>query len=158
MVGLGRFIDAQDADGGFAQALAEIEVGRKQGHWIWYIFPQIAGLGASRMSQVYAIRDRAEAEAYLRHPVLYSRLSEIAKVVADHLRKGRRVDDLMNSPIDAHKLVSSLTLFGRVARDLKASGADDSYRTFAAMAEEILAAAERSGYPRCRHTDAVLDR
>jgi uncharacterized protein (DUF1810 family) len=153
-----RFIHAQDLNREFEEALAELKAGRKEGHWIWYVFPQIAGLGASRMSQLYAIRDRAEAEAYLGHPVLYSRLSDITEVVADHVRKGVRVDALMNSPIDAQKLVSSLTLFGRVARDLRASGADESYGTFASMADDILAAAERNGYPRCRHTDAMLDR
>jgi uncharacterized protein (DUF1810 family) len=158
VAGIDRFIQSQDARGEFDTALAEIKAGRKEGHWIWYVFPQIAGLGASHMSQLYAIRDRAEAEAYLRHPVLYSRLLEITAAAADHVGKGRRVDVLMNSPIDAQKLVSSLTLFSRVARDLKAAGADESFGRFAAMADEILAAAERDGYPRCRHTDAMLDR
>jgi uncharacterized protein (DUF1810 family) len=158
MTGLERFVEAQDEDGAFEEALAEIKAGRKQGHWIWYVFPQIAGLGSSHLSQLYAIRDRAEAEAYLRHPVLYPRLSEITTAVADHVRKGRRVDALMNSPVDAQKLVSSLTLFSRVARDLTASGADDSYGSFARMADDILVAAERDGYARCRHTEAKLDR
>jgi len=158
VAGIERFVQSQDAGGAFDAALAEITVGRKEGHWIWFVFPQIAGLGYSHMSRLYAIRDRAEAETYLRHPVLFPRLLEITTAVADHVRNGRRVDALMNSPIDAQKLVSSLTLFSRVAGELKTSGADESYGTFAAMAEEILAAAERDGYPRCRHTDAMLDR
>ena len=153
---LERFIEAQDDRGAFATALAEMKAGRKQGHWIWYVFPQLSGLGLSRISQIYGIRDRAEAEAYLRTSVLFSRLQAITAAVAEHVRTGARVDILMNSPIDAQKLVSSLTLFGRVARDLKASGAHESYGQFATTAAEVLAAAERDGYPRCRHTESML--
>jgi uncharacterized protein (DUF1810 family) len=154
-----RFIDAQDDHGAFDAALAEITAGRKQGHWIWYVFPQISGLGFSPMSDRYAISGRAEAEAYLAHSTLYSRLVAITSAVAKHVRNGTPVGVVMNSSIDAQKLVSfvsSLTLFGAVARDVSARAGDDVYSGFAAMADEILTAAHRQGFPRCRHTEAAL--
>ena len=150
---LARFVDAQ-SDGEYEAALAEMKAGRKQSHWIWYVFPQIAGLGMSHMSQLYAIRDRDEAVAYLRHPVLSARLLEITAAVAEHIRKGVPLDRLMGSSIDATKLVSSLTLFGEVARRLSDSPADAN-AVLADLAEEVLIAAAARGYPRCRHT---LDR
>ena len=156
MAPLERFIEAQDNGGAFASALAEMKAGRKRGHWIWYVFPQLSGLGLSHLSQIYGIRDRAEAEAYLRTSVLFWRLQAITAAVAEHTRTGTRVDTLMNSPIDAQKLVSSLTLFSRVARDVNASESHESYGEFAQTAEEVLAAAERDGYPRCRHTESML--
>lgn len=147
---LERFVMAQ-ADGEFESALAEMRAGRKRTHWIWYVFPQLAGLGTSHMSQTYAIRDRQEAVAYLRHPVLAGRLFEITTAVAEQVRSGVTVDRLMGSSIDAAKLVSSLTLFGRVARSLSASPGD-SHAAFADLADEILTAAAPQGYPECGHT------
>lgn len=77
---LKRFLDAQEND--FERALAEIKRGRKQSHWMWYIFPQIAGLGSSETSRFYAVKDRAEAELYLAHPVLGARLIEVSDSIA----------------------------------------------------------------------------
>jgi uncharacterized protein (DUF1810 family) len=145
-----RFERAQ-ASGDYENALSEMKAGRKTSHWIWYVFPQIAGLGMSRMSQTYAIRDREEAAAYLRHPLLSSRLLEITTVAAEQVRNGVPLDELMGSPVDATKLVSSLTLFGRVAGGPNASESDGNAR-LAKLAEEILAAAASQGYLRCRHT------
>lgn len=153
--GIARFVDAQ-AGGEFESALAEIEGGRKLGHWIWYIFPQLAGLGHSHMSQVYGIRDRDEAVEYLGHPVLRSRLEAITLAAAQHVRRGVRLDRLMGSSIDAQKLVSSLTLFGSVARSLQAT-LDADLRAFATVTDEILAAAEGQGYSKCRYTLDLLD-
>jgi uncharacterized protein (DUF1810 family) len=147
---LERFVMAQ-ADGEFESALAEMRAGRKRSHWIWYVFPQLAGLGTSHMSQTYAIRDREEAVSYLEHPVLAARLREITTAVAEQLRTGVAVDRLMGSSVDAVKLVSSLTLFGRVARSLS-TPSGDSHATFAALADEILTAAAAQGYPECGHT------
>ncbi len=147
---LERFVTAQ-ANGEFDTALAEMRAGRKRSHWIWHVFPQIAGLGSSHMSQTYAIRDRDEAVAYLRHPVLAARLLEITTAVADQVRKGAPVDRLMGSSIDAAKLVSSLTLFGRVARSLSTSPGD-AHAAFADLADEVLTAAAAQGHPECGHT------
>ena len=147
---LERFVTAQ-ANGEFDTALAEMRAGRKRSHWIWYVFPQIGGLGMSHMSQAYAIRDRDEAVAYLRHPVLAARLLDITTTVADQVRTGVPVDRLMGSSIDAAKLVSSMTLFGRVARSLSRSPGDP-HAAFADLADEILTAAAAQGYPECGHT------
>ena len=147
---LDRFVKAQSG-GEYDSALAEMKAGRKQRHWIWYVFPQIAGLGSSSLSRTYAIRDRAEAIAYLRHPVLFARLLEITTAVAGHVREGARIDRLMGSPIDAAKLVSSLTLFGEVARHLSESPTD-AHAVLADLAEEVLIAAAAQDYARCRHT------
>ena len=148
---IARFVEAQ-AGGEYEGALAEMRAGRKRGHSIWYMFPQIAGLGTSPMSQAYAIHDRSEAEEYLRHPLLSQRLLEIASAAAEHLRNGAALNTLMGSSIDAEKLVSSMTLFGEVARTLPESGRTATTDALADAAEAILAAAASQGYPRCEHT------
>jgi uncharacterized protein (DUF1810 family) len=154
--GLRRFTDAQQgAQAGHAAALAEIRAGGKQGHWIWYIFPQLSGLGRSAASEQYGIAGIAEAEDYLREPVLRQRLLSAAAADAQQLRKGQPLAATTGSEIDVLKRVSSLTLFGSVAR-LHAR-ADDEYRELAGVAEEVLAAAERAGYPRCAYTLARFD-
>jgi uncharacterized protein (DUF1810 family) len=107
---LDRFVRAQAGD--YDRALAEIRDGRKRSHWIWYIFPQFAGLGSSPMSQRYAIRSRAEAEAYLAHPVLGPRL--VACAEAALAVEGRSAREVFGSPDDL-KLRSCATLFASVA-------------------------------------------
>ena len=109
---LERFLDAQA--GIYDEALAEIRAGRKQSHWMWFIFPQIAGLGFSDTSRHFAIRDRAEAEAYLAHPVLGTRLRECAQATLDV--KGRSAEEIFGG-VDALKLRSSATLFAAVSPD-----------------------------------------
>jgi uncharacterized protein (DUF1810 family) len=103
---LQRFLDAQQHD--YATALAEIRAGRKRSHWMWYIFPQIQGLGFSETAQFYAIRDRAEAEAYMQHPVLGGRLMEISAALLT--LENPNATRIMGSPDDI-KLKSSMTLF-----------------------------------------------
>lgn len=107
---LQRFIDAQSGD--YPRALAEMRAGEKRSHWMWYVFPQHAGLGRSPTAQRYAIRSVAEAEAYLRHPILGSRLVEAAEAVLGV--DGRSAREIFGSPDDV-KLRSSATLFARVA-------------------------------------------
>lgn len=151
---LDRFLAAQDAaHEGYADALAEIRAGRKRGHWIWYVFPQLAGLGSSSMAQHYAIRDAAEAEAYLRDATLRGRLLEITNAVAAQLRSGTPLPLLMGSEIDARKLVSSMTLFGAIARRLSLADAGGDEQALAVAADEILEIAGRQGYERCRFTE-----
>jgi len=107
---LQRFVDAQARN--YELALAELRAGRKDSHWMWYVFPQIAGLGVSAMAQAYAIGSLAEARAYLAHPVLGARLRDcVAAVVAV---KGRSAHDVFGSPDDM-KFRSSLTLFAQAA-------------------------------------------
>jgi uncharacterized protein (DUF1810 family) len=108
---LQRFIDAQD--GVIETALAELRAGRKQSHWMWFVFPQLAGLGRSSMAQFYGISSIAEARAYLGHPLLGQRLRDCVEAVGAWA--GKRTPDQMLGPIDAMKLRSSLTLFDRVA-------------------------------------------
>lgn len=107
---LNRFLEAQAGD--YARALAEIRAGDKRSHWMWYIFPQVTGLGFSSMSQRYAIRTRAEAEAYLAHPVLGPRLTECAEAALGV--EGRSALDIFGSPDDI-KLRSCATLFAAVS-------------------------------------------
>jgi uncharacterized protein (DUF1810 family) len=148
---LARFVEAQ-GNGDYEAALGEITAGRKRGHWIWYTFPQIAGLGTSHMSQAYAIHDRAEAQEYLRHALLAQRLLDISTAAADQVRQGVPLNALMGSSIDAAKLVSSMTLFGEVARTLPAEAKTATTEALANAAEAILAAAASQGYSRCEHT------
>jgi uncharacterized protein (DUF1810 family) len=107
---LSRFVAAQDAGGTYQQALAELRRGQKTGHWIWFIFPQVAGLGRSPTSQRYSISSLAEARAYLAHCVLGPRLIECAAVVAQ--LTGRAAGQIFGG-LDAQKLRSSMTLFLR---------------------------------------------
>jgi uncharacterized protein (DUF1810 family) len=109
---LARFVDAQAAV--YPAALAELRAGRKTGHWIWFVFPQLAGLGRSPMSQRYAISGLDEARAYLGDPVLGPRLLECCRALLDH--GGRSAEAILGS-IDAVKVRSSMTLFHRAAPD-----------------------------------------
>ena len=109
---LERFVAAQDRV--YHGVVAELRAGRKTGHWMWFVFPQIAGLGRSEMSRDYAIASLDEARAYLDHPVLGSRLRECAAIVL--ATKGRSAEDIFGG-IDAVKLRSSMTLFHRAAPD-----------------------------------------
>lgn len=127
---LDRFVAAQN--GVYASALAELRQGRKQSHWMWFVFPQIAGLGMSAMSRRYAIRSREEAVAYLAHDVLGRRLAECTDAVLGHA--GRLSAEAIFGGIDAVKFRSSMTLFdaatdddGRYRRALDAfhGGKDD---------------------------------
>jgi len=103
---LGRFEDAQN--GVYASALAEIQSGRKRGHWMWFIFPQIQGLGSSDMARFYAIRNKAEAIDYLQHPVLGKRLIEISKKLL--MLKTNNAEEVFGT-VDSLKLRSCMTLF-----------------------------------------------
>ncbi|MCI1142098.1 DUF1810 domain-containing protein [Sphingomonas sp. WKB10] len=108
---LDRFVRAQE--GVWNQALAEMHAGRKASHWMWFVFPQIAGLGSNAMAQTYAIRDADEARAYLAHPVLGARL--LVTTQAAIAAPGSA--EAMFGSIDAMKLRSSMTLFAAVADD-----------------------------------------
>jgi uncharacterized protein (DUF1810 family) len=107
---LQRFVTAQDRV--YETVLAELRAGRKRTHWMWFIFPQVAGLGSSWMAQEYAIHSRAEAQAYLAHPLLGERLRECTQLVAAH--KERSLRHILGYPDDL-KFRSSMTLFGEVA-------------------------------------------
>jgi uncharacterized protein (DUF1810 family) len=155
---LERFKQAQDQPhSGLATALAELRAGRKTGHWIWYVFPQLSGLGLSEVSRIYGIGGATEATAYLRDPVLRGRLLSAATVVVERQRAGVPLPRLMGASIDVLKLVSSLTLFGAIARRLSATEPDDEYRLLADVAGEILKAAESEGYPPCSYTLRSLE-
>ena len=157
LVGLDRFLDAQDRrDAGYADALAEIRSGAKTGHWIWYVFPQLYGLGVSSHSRAYGIRGVAEATDYLHDSELRARMIEIASAVAEQLRQGTPLQALMGSSIDALKLVSSLTLFGAIAGRLRCDDPSGEFDRLAAIANEILLRAQAEGYPPCERTLAEL--
>ncbi len=102
---------AQDQGGTYDAAVTELRAGRKRSHWMWFVFPQIAGLGQTPTSRRYAISSLAEAQAYLAHPVLGPRLIECAGIVAG--LQGSTAQDIFGG-IDAMKLRSSMTLFARV--------------------------------------------
>jgi uncharacterized protein (DUF1810 family) len=111
---LQRFVEAQDAGGTYRTAVRELRRGRKETHWMWFVFPQIAGLGQSPTAQYYAISGLPEASAYLGHPVLGPRLAECAQVL--NQLPGSDVVAIFG-PIDAQKLQSSMTLFSRTDPD-----------------------------------------
>lgn len=108
---LQRFVDAQAES--YANALAELRRGAKRGHWMWWIFPQIAGLGLSATSRFYAIADAAEARAYLAHPLLGPRLVETTHAVI----AAPGTAEAILGPVDAMKLRSSMTLFESVTAE-----------------------------------------
>jgi uncharacterized protein (DUF1810 family) len=107
---LQRFVAAQDDAGTYEAATRELRAGDKRSHWMWFVFPQIAGLGHSPTSRRYAISSLAEAQAYLAHPVLGPRLIECARILSE--LHGRTAQDIFGA-VDAMKLRSSMTLFAR---------------------------------------------
>lgn len=156
---LDRFRSAQDArDAGFETALREIRAGRKTSHWIWYVFPQLTGLGQSSTAVYYGLAGPEEAADYLRDPILGERLVTAAAAVATQLAAPRPspLEQLMGSRIDALKLVSSMTLFQHVATTLHAADPRPELAAMARHAETILAAAAAQGYRRCAFTEAAV--
>lgn len=148
---LQRFHQAQATpSASYDIALAEIRRGRKSSHWIWYIFPQLAGLGHSSAARCYAIRDLDEARNFLRDTVLGARYREIAAAVEDQLTRGVELETLMGSHLDALKIISSLTLFGAVAESMRSE--EDGFNRLATLCQSIIAAAESQGYSPCRQT------
>jgi uncharacterized protein (DUF1810 family) len=107
---LNRFVEAQAVN--YPDALAELRAGQKRSHWMWYVFPQIAGLGHSPMTERYSIRSEAEARAYLAHPVLGQRLTECSEAVL--AVENRSAHEIMGSPDDL-KLRSCATLFAQIS-------------------------------------------
>ena len=111
---LQRFLDAQDSNGTYDAALAELRAGRKRTHWMWFVFPQVSGLGRSPVAQHYAVSSLAEAQAYAAHPVLGARLVESARALLE--LDGSDAAAVLGS-VDAQKLRSSMTLFAAAAPD-----------------------------------------
>ena len=111
---LERFVTAQNRDGIYEDALDELRRGQKATHWMWFVFPQIAGLGRSAMANEFAISSREEAAAYLQHPVLGPRLIECAEALTNV--HGRTAEQILGG-IDSQKLRSSMTLFMRARPD-----------------------------------------
>lgn len=159
---LDRFLAAQaDLDDGFDTALRELQAGRKRSHWIWYILPQLDGLGQSSMARRYGLRGIDEAVAFLKHPVLRARLLAVVEAIAGQLVQTRppRLDTLMGSAIDARKLVSSMTVFEAVAERLAAAHPEQpEYRILATHARQVLNEARRQDLPPCAFTIDCLGR
>ena len=109
---LDRFLAAQED--AYSRALAELRQGRKQSHWMWFVFPQAAGLGRSETARRYALASREEARAYLAHPILGPRLRECTEAMLGH--RGRSAEEILG-PTDAMKLRSSMTLFEAAAAE-----------------------------------------
>jgi uncharacterized protein (DUF1810 family) len=127
-----RFVTAQDRGGTYQRALAELHGGFKVSHWIWFVFPQIAGLGMSEMAREYAISSLGEARAYLAHPVLGPRLAESAGALL--AARGKSAEEILG-PVDAMKVRSSMTLFQAAAPDEAIFG-DVLGRYFGGRADE----------------------
>ncbi|HEU6454061.1 MAG TPA: DUF1810 domain-containing protein [Roseateles sp.] len=119
---LDRFVRAQE--GHYVQALAELQAGRKTGHWIWFVLPQLRGLGHSQMAQEYGLDGRAEAEAYLAHPLLGARLRECVQATLEH--RDRSALSILGD-IDALKFRSCLTLFDTVSTEALFGQALDAF-------------------------------
>jgi uncharacterized protein (DUF1810 family) len=150
---LARFHEAQAGEwGGYATALAEMLAGRKDSHWIWYIFPQIDGLGRSSTARQFALRDLDEACEYLCDPLLCRHYEEMANAVAEHLSRGAPVEELMGGSTDSYKLVSSVTLFRAAAERLAKEGVSPDFSRIAERCEAILERTSTQGYPPCKFT------
>jgi uncharacterized protein (DUF1810 family) len=121
---LARFVVAQDSGGTYGRAVAELRAADKTSHWMWFVFPQVAGLGLSATSVKYAVSGLPEAQAYLAHPVLGPRLEECASILLG--LRGKTAEEILGG-IDAAKLRSSMTLFAY---------ADPERETFRAVLEQ----------------------
>jgi uncharacterized protein (DUF1810 family) len=156
---LDRFRLAQQSrTQGLSTALAELAAGRKTSHWMWYIFPQLPGLGASQLSQFYAV-ELPEAERYLEDPLLRSGLLQVvAEVHRQSVEQCVSLVTLLGSSVDARKLVSSLTLWRAVAgRHLSGVPAQDLAQ-LRHQGDAILAVARQQQIPRCAFTEDLIDR
>lgn len=122
---LARFVTAQDSGGDYTRAVAELRRGRKSSHWMWFVFPQVTGLGHSAMANRYGIASLAEAQAYLAHPVLGPRLVEASGILLT--LEARSARDIFGS-VDAVKLRSSMTLFELASGDAVADDAASVFR------------------------------
>ena len=136
---------------GHAAAMAELEVGRKTGHWIWYVFPQLAGLGRSEVAKRFAISGYDEARQYLQHPVLGGRLLEATQEVLRQVSPAepRPLSVVMGSRLDCQKLVSSLTLFGYTAEMILTVSTKEVMERALALAlacRQVLEVAEQQGF------------
>ena len=150
---LGRFHQAQAGRWwGYTTALREMRQGRKSTHWIWYVFPQLDGLGSSSAAVSYALRDLDEACDYLRDPLLRSRYVEIAAAVETQLANGAMVENLMGGSTDALKLVSSLTLFRAAASRLAQGASEPDFARLSGICDSILHRTAAQGYPPCQFT------
>ena len=143
---LQRFVEAQDHGRIYEAARDQLQAGRKRSHWMWFVFPQLAGLGHSPTSRRYAIASLAEAEAYLAHPALGARLTECARILTQ--LRGPSATDIFGT-VDALKLRSSMTLFARVrsADPVFQEVLDMYFAGGADPATERLLAASSSGRP-----------
>lgn len=142
---------ARHAEGWHTIALQELQAGRKRSHWIWWLFPQLDGLGRSPLAQRYAFEDDDEARADLVDPVLCAHLQAAIQAVVDQLAEDADLARRMGSGIDARKLVSSMTLFSLVADQ-----SDPLESPRGALADTILAAASAQGLGRCAYTRDAL--
>lgn len=160
MPDLDRFKRAQaDLASGFAVALGELQSGQKRSHWIWYTFPQLAGLGQSHLAVRYGLQGIAEAGDYLRDPVLRARLLAVTAALTNHLGQHPTpaLERLLGSKIDALKVVSSLTLFRAVARRLEETEPHPDYPRLAQDADTVLHAAAAQGIPECAFTARQIE-
>lgn len=134
-----------------------MQTGCKRGHWIWYVFPQLRGLGSSWNSEFYGLNGCNEAVAYLRHPLLRKRLVEITAAVAQRLAAGDHLSALMSSHVDAVKIVSSMTLFHEVSERMDGNENEAvELKHLAEFAGTVLRVADAQGYPPCRFTIEAL--
>ena len=149
---LARFVEGYRES--FDQALAEIRGGRKRTHWMWFIFPQVDGLGTSPTAVHYAIHSRAEADAFLADPTLGAGYRQLVDAVWTQVITNRvSIRTLFGAP-DDHKLVSSLTLFAGVAADLDDA---EAWARFVEQANDILDQAETQHLSRCAVTQRFLE-
>jgi uncharacterized protein (DUF1810 family) len=148
-VDLERFHDGYRLE--YEQALAEIEGGRKRSHWMWFIFPQVRGLGSSPTAIHYAFRDRAEAEAFFRDPILGPGYRTLVDAVWRQVIERRLTIRQLFGPPDDQKLISSLTLFAGLAHQL---GGD--FASSVAQANEILGVSATQGFASCATTRQFL--
>ena len=133
MTDLTRFILAHEEK--YESALLELETGQKTSHWMWYIFPQMIGLGTSEMSIKYAITDESEAIGYLQNSLLFDHLAAVTKAIHGHVVvMNKQVLNVLGSDIDVIKLKSSLHLFSQLAKQLR----DQKFSEFIQHADEVL--------------------
>jgi uncharacterized protein (DUF1810 family) len=154
---LQRFRDAQnDEASGFAKALDEIRRAHKQGHWIWYVFPQLRGLGRSVMAETFGIDGEDEAIAYVLDAELRERLLTISSALTTQRERHVSLSTVMGSRLDAAKVISSMTLFGEVARRLRDRESCRDCDALAQTAATILAWGQEEGLEPCAFTRAKL--
>jgi len=157
MVDLKRYIQAQNENRTFEQAIKELDDGRKQNQWMWCVFPRIFGLDQAKPAKAYDIKNLSDAESYIKHPILSKRYIKVCEIVSNKLNDGIKLEDLFDGSLDAKNFISSLTLFYLASRGLK-NRYPHKFTSFHSITNKLQKHVIKLGFKLCQVTKDIIKR